>query len=317
MARTRAIPAYSLGVLFWIVVVILALKLGAVSDASFELITEIRLPRVILASVIGVGLSVGGAALQALFANPLCEPYTLGISSGSALGAVLGISLGLEWSYAGLVGSSFLGALLFAGILLFLSHRQGSNNITLLLAGVMLGFLGNSLVAIWLVLANSNGLQGALVWLFGDLSRARLSGSLIAGLGVGILSLLLWMQSKNLDALLMGEEDASALGVNVWSARRRVILLTSLLIGLCVSAAGMVGFVGLVVPHFARRWVGSLHLVLLPFCAICGAGVLTLSDSVARIVVSPYELPVGVVTALVGAPLFIWIMLKRHQVNEN
>jgi ABC-type Fe3+-siderophore transport system permease subunit len=317
MAKTRAIRAYLLGISLWIGVVILALKLGAVPDASIELITEIRLPRVILASVIGVGLSVGGAALQALFANPLCEPYTLGISSGSALGAVLGLSLGLEWSYAGLVGTSFLGALLFAGILLYLSHRQGSNNITLLLAGVMLGFLGNSLVAIWIVLANSNGLQGALVWLFGDLSRARLSGSLIAGLGVGVLSLLIWTQSKNLDALLMGEEDARALGVDVRNVRRRVILLTSLLIGLCVSAAGMVGFVGLVVPHFARRWIGSLHFGLLPFCAICGGAVLTLSDSVARTAVSPYELPVGVITAFIGAPLFIWIMLKRNQVHEG
>jgi len=166
-------------------------------------------------------------------------------------------------------------------------------------------------------LADSNGLQGALVWLFGDLSRARLTGSLYVAILVMVLIFFIWIQSRDLDALLMGEEDACALGVDVPRARRRIILLTSLLIGTCVSAAGMVGFVGLVVPHFARKCMGSLHQILLPFCAICGGILLTFSDSIARVIARPYELPVGVVTAFIGAPVFIGIMLKRNQVHDS
>jgi iron complex transport system permease protein len=288
-----------------------ALKLGAVPDAGIELVTQLRLPRVLLASAVGMGLAVSGAALQALFANPLCEPYTLGISSGSALGAVLGASLGLQWNFAGLAGSAFAGALVFALVLYLISLRPGTGNLTLLLAGVMLGFLGSSLVALWMALADANGLQGAMFWLMGDLSRARLNGAVVSG-GLSLaLTFAIWSRWHDLDGLLLGEEGAAALGVPVAAARKRLIVLTSLLIGLCVSGGGMIGFVGLIVPHFLRRFAGSLHRVLLPLCAIWGAGALTLADGFARVVARPYELPAGVVTALVGAPLFIWIMMWR------
>jgi iron complex transport system permease protein len=282
-----------------------------------DLITALRLPRVLLASAVGMALGISGAALQALFSNPLCEPYTLGVSSGSALGAVVGVAFGLEWIVAGLAGTAFAGALFFTWILYMISRRaskDGSGHLTLLLAGVMLGFLGSSLVALTMAISDSRGIQGAIVWLLGDLSRARLSGAVFSTLSVFGLGIAIWNHRKELDALLMGEEQAATLGVNVTSARKRIVLLLSLMIAVSVAAGGMIGFVGLVVPHFVRRISGSLHYHLLPLAAIWGATVLILADVVARVAASPYELPVGAVTAVLGAPLALWVILQRRSV---
>jgi ABC-type Fe3+-siderophore transport system permease subunit len=313
MARNRLIRAYVIGLASLLLVFVLALRLGAVADLDADTIVQLRLPRALLAAAVGMGLSVAGAALQALFANPLCEPYTLGISSGAALGAVLGSALGLQFAFSGLAGSAFAGALLFAGALYLIARRPGTGNVTILLVGVMLGFLGSSLVTVWVALSDANGISGAMVWLWGDLSRARLDGATISLAAVFGLTVLVWLRWRELDALLMGEEGALSLGVDVSGVRRRLILLTSVMIGVCVSAAGMIGFVGLIVPHFARRLVGSLHLALIPLCAIWGATALIAADTVARVIARPYELPVGVVTALIGAPLFLWIMLARRE----
>jgi iron complex transport system permease protein len=302
---------WSLGI--FILVFIAALKWGAVADANLDIILDIRLPRVLLAAALGMGLSLSGAALQALFSNPLCDPYTLGISSGASLGAVIGASLGLDWMLGGIAGASFLGALLFAGILYWIARNGESKNVTLLLAGIMLGFLGSSLVTIWIVRTEPNGVQGMMIWLFGDLSRARLSGAIVCLVGVKALGIVLWSQWRGLDGLLLGEEEAGALGVNVNALRIKVIVLSSLIIALCVSAGGVIGFVGLVVPHFVRRLVGSLHFVLLPLCAIWGGTALIGADCLARMITRPYELPVGAVTALIGAPLFLWIMLRKRE----
>ena len=299
--------------LVWVVSFLLALRWGAVNDATWEMIWLLRFPRALLASAVGMGLAVTGAALQALFANPLCEPYTLGISSGAALGAVIGVSLGIQWSIAGLAGTAFIGALVFAALLYLISHVYAERNSTLLLAGVMLGFFGNSWLTLWISLADSQGLSAALVWLFGDLSRARLSGALVVTLGVGAGTLLIWSQWRSLDALLMGEEGALALGVHLPKIQRLLILLTSLVIGLCVSAGGIIGFVGLVIPHFVRRKVGSLHFRLIPLCAIWGATALTAADCLARSLARPYELPVGVVTAFVGSPILMALLFNRDR----
>jgi iron complex transport system permease protein len=312
MAKSNWARAYIIALASLALVFLLALRLGAVGELDWEAVTQLRLPRALLAMAVGIGLSVAGAALQALFANPLCEPYTLGISSGAALGAVLGASLGLQWFVAGLAGSAFAGALVFAAILYLLALKPGRGNVTILLVGVMLGFLGSSLVTVWVALSDTNGIQGAMVWLWGDLSRARLQGALLSLAAVTGLTFLIWLRWRELDALLMGEEGALTLGIDVSSARRRLILLTSLMIGVCVSAGGMIGFVGLIVPHFARRIVGSLHLALIPLCAIWGATTLIAADTLARVVARPYELPVGVVTALIGAPFFLWIMLGHR-----
>jgi iron complex transport system permease protein len=215
---------------------------------------------------------------------------------------------------AGLTGSAFLGALGFGFLLYAISTRSNRDGkFTLLLSGVMLGFFGSSLVAVIMALADPSGLQGALFWLLGDLSRARPEGAW-GSLGM-VLSLVLaiLMQWRGLDALLLGEENALALGVDVSHVRRKLLLLSSLLIGVCVSAGGMIGFIGLVIPHLARQMVGSLHRKMIPVCAVFGALALTAADTLARTIANPYELPVGVVTALLGAPIFLWILLRRRE----
>lgn len=311
--RSRWLWAVFAGLGVWALIFFVSLGVGPAGLARGDIILELRLPRAIMAAAVGMGLSVAGAVLQALFANPLCEPYTLGVSSGSALGAVLGAWLGLPLVFAGVTGSAFVGAMVFVGILYFISLRGAGGKFALLLSGVMLGFLGSSLVSIAMAFSDPNGIQGALFWLLGDLSRARFEGSIASLVAAIVLVLALWSRWRGLDALLVGEENARALGVDVNRARRVLLLLSSLLIGVCVSGAGMIGFVGLVVPHFARRQVGSLHFRLIPVCAIWGAALLTAADSLTRSVVQPYELPVGVVTALIGAPAFLWILLNRRE----
>jgi iron complex transport system permease protein len=303
----------ALGVIAWGLACVLALKLGAVEGLESELILALRLPRVVLASAVGLGLAVAGAVLQSLFANPLCEPYTLGISSGATLGAVLGVTAGFELQSGGIAGSAFLGALLFGTILYGVGRRSGVGSLGLLLCGVMLGFVGSSLVALWMALADSSGVQGAILWLMGNLSRARIQGAGALLLGVLGVSLMIWGRWRDLDAFLLGEEEAASLGVEVGRARRRLLLAVSILIAFCVSASGMIGFIGLMVPHFARRWVGSLHFALLPAAGIWGAAALVAADTVARTAARPYEIPVGVITALFGAPLFLLLVLRRQR----
>jgi iron complex transport system permease protein len=309
--RVKSISAYAAALLFWFAVFALALGLGSSSSLDRDLILGLRLPRAILASAVGAGLAISGAVLQAVFSNPLCEPYTIGISAGAAIGTVIGFTIGSQFVFSGMAGLAFLGALLFAFVLHLISRRTRSSAASLLLAGVMLQFLGSSIVALWMAFADPSGIQGALSWLLGDLSRARLAGSLTTAFLVLALGSVLWMNWRPLDAFLTGEESARALGIDTARMRRRLIFLTSLLIGGCVSGAGMIGFVGLIVPHLVRRQVGSLHFKLLPLCLIWGAAVLTLADTLARVVARPYELPVGVVTALIGAPLFLMIVVKK------
>ncbi|HLD99399.1 MAG TPA: iron ABC transporter permease [Bdellovibrionota bacterium] len=315
MLNKKALHAYIFGLCAWALAIILSLKFGATTDADIAVIVQLRLPRVLLASAVGIGLSVAGASLQALFSNPLCEPYTLGISSGAALGAVFGASLGFHWIFGGLTGTAFAGALLFTALLFVVAHRPGVTTLSLLLAGVMLGFLGSSLVALWMALSDTNGIQGALLWLLGDLSRARMGGALFTLAAAFALTLALWLRWRELDALLMGEEGALTLGIAVGKVRASLIFTIALLVAICVSASGMIGFIGLVIPHFVRRLVGSLHLQLLPLCAIWGAAALTAADVTARVLARPYDLPVGIVTALVGAPLFLWILFSRREAS--
>ena len=296
-------------VFFLLIAVLFSLKFGA-SDLSPDEIFDLRLPRVVLAFGVGAALSLSGAILQALFANPLCEPYTLGISSGSALGAVMGATLGWGVNTYGFSSAAFLGGLIFALILYFFSSRHLMSKTALLLAGVMLSFVGSSLVAVWMALADPSGIQGALVWLLGDLSRARLDGSIVLlGIVIVILGRLVYT-SRAYDALLLGDETALSVGVDLQKLRREAILLSSILTGLSVSAAGMIGFIGLLIPHVVRRTSGSLHRFVFPVGALLGGATLVFSDLLARIVARPYELPVGVVTSLIGAPVFLIFMLR-------
>lgn len=304
--------AFLLATVVLVAGVVISLGTGAVTGWDPQVFWELRLPRLLAGLAVGMALAISGAALQSVFANPLAEPYTLGISSGSALGAVIGLSIFPELEGAGAF-AGFLGALVFTGVLLSASYRKGANAPTLLLVGVMLGFLGSSLVALWMALADPTGVASAVYWLMGDLSRARLEVAGLAFCATLVLGILLMNHSAALDAFLLGEEEARSVGVPVESERRTILLLVSLLIGLSVGLAGMVGFVGLLVPHLARARAGALHHRLIPLCALWGGALLVLADALGRRVAAPQELPVGVVTALLGVPAFLVFWLKRKR----
>lgn len=309
------IKVYFLVIILLLCILFSGLKWGSVSHLSWELLMTIRFPRVLLASAIGAALAVAGVVLQAVFSNPLCDPYTLGISSGAALGAVIGISLGLNWYFGGMILSAFFGSLLFALVLYLVSWRSETSQLELLLTGVVLGFLGSALVTLWQVLTDAHGVQGALFWLLGDLSRANLNNSSIILGCILLLSLALWLQASTLDVLLLGEQEAIAVGVDVRKKRKLFILLTSLLVGVSVSAGGMIGFIGIIIPHFCRRMVGTLHFHLIPISAIVGASAMILADLFSRTWFAPQEIPVGVLTALIGSPLLLGLFLKRPTRN--
>lgn len=298
--------------LVWAAAFAASLWIGLVSHTEFPVISQLRLPRALLASTVGVSLAVSGSVLQALFTNPLCDPYTLGISSGAALGAVIAATLGLTFVWAGVLLPALLGALLFGGILQLVSYRAGRGKLAILLLGTAFGIFGSGLVSLWISVTEPNRTQSILFWLLGDFSRARLESAAFSAVIAIILSLWLWSRSHELDALLTGEESAASLGIDLVRSRRRFLFLSSLLVAVSVSSAGMVGFVGLIVPHLARRWVGHLHARSLPIAAGLGATLLILADTLARTAVPPYELPVGVIAVLFGAPVFAW-MVFRHQ----
>lgn len=287
-----------------------ALYFGAAESLGWVDVQELRLPRAVLAFAVGAALSLAGAVLQAFFKNPLCEPYTLGVSSGAALGAVIGSTLGIQQLFFGFSPLALVGALLFSGLLLFVSRAHRLPSSTLLLVGVMLGFLGSSAVAVWMALSDPAGIQAAIGWLLGDLSRAELKNALFTTGAVGVIFFFLYRDHRSYDALLLGEEEAVAVGVNLSRLRIHAILWTSLLVSLAVSVSGMIGFVGLLVPQFIRRSGSARHSRVLPLCAFAGGTVVVLADTLARTVFAPYELPVGVVTAVIGAPFFILILLR-------
>lgn len=294
-----------------ILVSFVALRLGAVTDLSWDAILALRLPRVVLGFAVGAGLSVAGLLLQTLFSNTVVDPYTLGVSSGSALGALLGAALGLPMVLSGLAVSGFLGALVFTAILVAFSRRPGVTSTAVLLAGVSLGFLGSSGVAVIMATVDVSGLQGALVWLLGDLSRVSLAGAIGVFCVVTSVSGVAWTRWTALDALYLGESGALSLGFPVPKIRTQLIVLVSLVVSVCVSAAGMIGFLGLIVPHWVRLVRPGSHARILPLTFVWGGIALVVADAVARVLVAPVELPAGVVTALVGAPVFFFLMVRR------
>jgi iron complex transport system permease protein len=302
-----------LALLIWIGLIWCGLNVGAVSDLDSGLAFSLRMPRLLVASAIGAGLSISGVVLQGLFSNSLCEPYTLGISSGGVLGAVLGISLGISTNSFGLVLPSIVGSGAFAFLLVALSFHPRVQSASLLLSGVMLGFLGSSLVALWMALHDSQGVVSALSWMLGDLSRIELDGAILACGIVVFVFLLILTQARSLDLLLFGEEAAQSMGLNVRKARTVLILLTSIIVAVCVSSGGMIGFVGLIVPHFSRKIAGSFHKFLLPVAGWLGAIILVGADILSRISFRPSEVPIGVVTAILGAPLFVFLILNQRR----
>jgi iron complex transport system permease protein len=284
-------------------------------DPSIEMqrtiLLNIRLPRVLLALIVGSGLSVAGAVLQALLRNPLAEPYILGISSGGTVGALVAMLAGIGAAQFTTPLFSFVGSGLVMFLVFVLGHRRGIlDTNALLLSGVMVGAFFSSIVLLFTALVNQD-LRATFLWLIGNLSSADIGSFWVVAPLITLASLALASQSRHYNLISTGDETAMHLGVEVDKVKRFSYLLASFITGLAVSVSGVVGFVGLVVPHACRLLFGPDHRLLLPASFLAGATYLIACDLLSRIVLAPSEVPVGVVTAVVGAPIFIYLLKKN------
>jgi iron complex transport system permease protein len=281
---------------------------GSGSDVGATIVRELRLPRAVAAFTVGALLSMAGALMQVLLRNPLADPYILGISGGAGFGALLVLLTGLTG--LAVSGGAFGGAL--ASVLLVFGLARGAGNwgaTRLLLTGVVVAAGWGALISLLLSIAPEAGLRGMLFWLMGDLSGASLPPAALPLLGLGIMALL--PAGRSLNLLARGGLQAAVLGVDVQRLQWVLYLAASLLTALAVTIGGNIGFVGLVVPHMLRLWLGSDHRLLLPAAALLGGTMLLCADTLARTVMEPQQLPVGVLTALIGVPLFLFLLRRE------
>jgi len=337
--RRLLLQCFALLVILFVVVVI-AIKFGAVPVSLYALgrdlwnvllhqrsnissdyvliIQNIRLPRILLGIMVGASLSVAGTSFQALLRNPLADPYVLGVSSGAGLGAILALivepHVTLSPVFAALLTplGAFLGAAATVTVVYLLGRREGQIDSTTLLLGGVITASFISAIIMFLMSTLTGNLRGLSFWLMGDLSTP-LQKSVYWFLGIGFVfaSGAIYTTASDLNLLLAGEKEAMHLGVDVPRVRLVVYIAASLLTGLAVSVSGAIGYVGLIVPHVMRLIFGSDHRTLLPTAAIGGAIAVVFADTLARTVVAPNELAVGAVTAVVGAPLFIYLLRRR------
>ncbi len=275
------------------------------------IVWQLRVPRVLLAFLVGGGLGVTGAALQALVRNPLADPYLLGLSGGAGLGAVAAIALntGAAWAVPLAAFAGALAAVALVYRLAVVSGRRLDPRV-LLLAGVVVGAFAAAIMSAIIVLSDAPQLRNAILWLLGGLGSASWDALLLLSLYSVVPLAVLWFVARQLDLLALGEETAAHLGADPERLKRTVYLAASLLTAASVATCGIIGFVGLVIPHAVRRAWTPLHRVLVPASFLAGGAFLVLADALARTVLRPVELPVGVVTALVGVPLFA-VLLRR------
>lgn len=284
------------------------------SGALTTIILEFRLPRVITAAAVGTILAICGAVMQGVFRNPLADPYLLGIAGGATAGVALVIVLG--WAGMPLVVpvSAFLGGSVAVAIVYGVAatgRAQAIHNVTLILAGVALAALFGAVTSLLLYLAGVRERSGIVFWVMGGLAGADwfavtlLVPAAVAG------GTLMWAFYRELNALALGDEQAVHLGISAVHCKRLLLAVCTLLTGIAVSQSGTIGFVGLIIPHAMRLIVGPDHRWLLPASALAGAALLTLSDTAARVVIAPAELPVGIITALLGCPFFLYLLRRR------
>lgn len=282
------------------------------SIQQFQIVWMIRMPRVLLAAMVGAGLAVVGAVMQAMVRNPLADPYLLGVSSGASVGAVTVLAFGalaFAGTYALTLGA-FAGALVATCTVYWLAHANGRIHATrLILCGVAVGYVLLGLTSLITLSAGQRELANALLnWTLGSLAGTQWNELLAPAVVVGGVGAWLVLQARQLNALMTGEETASTLGVDTHRLRRLLFVAVSLVTGTLVAVSGSIGFIGLVVPHIARMLVGTNHRRVLPVAAFGGAVFLVLVDLSARTLFAPTEIPVGVVTALLGGPFFVWML---------
>lgn len=300
----------------WLIVVrrTVSLALPASIDPTHaDIIWTLRAPRAALATLVGAGLSLAGVAAQALVRNPLADPYVLGVSSGASVMAVAAILFGLgSFGLASTSSAAFVGSIAAMILVIIFGQRGGViAPMRLILAGVAIGHLLAGVTS-FLVLRATDAHQvfGVLFWLQGSLARSDWQFLFMPVTAILVGGAILFTDAQKLNALLVGDETAASLGVNVSALRARLLLLTSLLTAVMVSLSGIIGFVGLVVPHIARMLVGSDHRRVVPVAALAGAIFLVLCDAIARLLIAPTEIPVGIITGIFGAPFFLWLLWR-------
>ncbi len=333
ITRRRTLLLTGAGALLLVAVSFLGLVLGsapvALSDVTSALVGRevpelaaavvlgLRLPRVLLAGLAGASLAVAGVAFQALTRNPLADPAVLGVAGGAAFGAVVGQIAGLEGSLLATVGLSavaFVGALVAATAVYLIASSGGRLPIqTLLLAGVITGLFFSAAITLIISLVDFARLGGILHWLMGSLGALGYRPVFVMAFGAAVGVGAIYAQARALNLLALGEEQALQLGVEAERVKRMIFVAASLLTAVVVAHTGPIGFVGLIVPHGVRLAVGSDNRLLIPLAAGAGASFLVLADTLARVVVRPAELPVGVITAFCGAPFFIYLLRTRFR----
>ncbi len=309
---------FGVGLLILLAIVLaVAVLTGSEKLAFFELdenqrtiLFDVRLPRILLGATVGASLALAGASLQSLLRNPLAEPYLLGVSNGAALGTMLAFVFlsQIEWARP-------ICAILGAGLATFAVYqmaksRAGMNVERLVLSGVIVTTFLSSILVLLTTLLDAAKLRSFTFWLLGDLSQATQNGFYLTLIAVGGGVILLSSQARALNLMMIGERDAFDFGVETNRVRLIVFTTAAALVGISVAASGSVGYVGLIVPHLIRLTIGSDNRLVIPFSAIAGACFVVAADTIARTAIAPRELPVGAITALIGAPLFIYLLRK-------
>lgn len=333
--KTKVRKAVFTLLMLLIVVILFSVLFGAVSIAPREvvysllnrflgfftkdvtidtIIWDIRLPRIVLAAMVGLMLSTAGVMMQGILRNPLADPYILGVSAGGALGAMLSFLLGIDLVFFGFRTAPLLafGFALIAVLLVYqLSHIGGrASPETLILAGVAVSAFAAAVLSLMIIL--SGDLRSIYFWLLGSFSGSSWNDVLAITPYAIIGIIVAYFYSKDLNALMLGEDVAFTLGVDVEFVRLFILGVASLLAAATVSVCGMVGFVGLIVPHIVRLMIGPNHRLLIPAAAVCGALLVVLADVIARVVLRPTEIPIGIVMAIIGAPFFLYILRRRR-----
>ena len=344
----RRVSAQGLSILLWVslpVAVMLGLNAGTVNipidiiiqqstslflqpsttdihtDQINTILFDIRLSRICLAFLIGAILAISGAVMQGLFRNPLAAPSLIGVSSGASVGASIVIVLIGAWLQTNAVlGLSvvalgaFIGSFLITLLVFRLSTSTlGTSVTTMLLAGIAISALGGAVNSLLSYFADNEMLRQISIWQMGNLSTANWTRVSIVAVVAVVVLILFPRESKSLNALLLGESEARHLGIDVQRVKKKLILLTTLGIGTAVAVAGMIGFVGLIVPHIVRLLIGPDHRWLLPVSALAGGILLLIADTLARVIIAPVELPTGILTAILGAPFFIMLLIQQRR----
>ncbi len=293
----------------------LATSYSNLLDFQQVVVVELRLPRVLLAIAVGAQLAQCGAVMQGLFRNPLADPGIVGVSSGAAVGAIVAIAwLAPLLGYWAIPVCAFLGGLVTTFLVYGLARtKNGTSVMLILLAGIAIAALAGALIGFISYFSNDQTLRDLSLWQMGSLTGGDSVNLSIAFIVFALLAIAFQRRAAALNALLLGEAEARHLGISVEQLKIELIVLTAIGVGVAVSCSGIIGFVGLVVPHIIRMITGPDHRTLLPLSALCGALLLVIADLIGRLVVQPAELPVGLVTALIGAPFFIILLLQMKR----